>query len=763
MARLVSKVGAGVRRARHWLAHACTPSTEAWKASTWALGGLWLFLLGSLLVHDVLPQFTLGKALALLVIAGALAIAALGVLLLARVLMLLRPGYRVALALALPLLTLLLLTAWSAKGAVIGGALLVIGLSLAAGGTAGALRKGRSSRPIAAWIALGVGISALVVLMVGVLHRPEDPNPTLAGYQLAGRTLDMADPGRPGPFKLVIYTYGGGADRYRPEFAAKANWRSLPVDGSKLDADWKGLGGMLRTAYWGFGPKAFPVQGRVWAPQGAGPFPLVLIVHGNHDMEDFSDPGYGYLGDLLASQGFILVSVDENFLNSSLSDMVDPINGRGRKENDARGWLLLEHLVQWRGWNADPAHPFYRKVDMDRIGIIGHSRGGEAVAVAAAFNKLSHDPDDATLPFNYGFKLGAVAAIAPVDGQYKARDRPTPLKDVNYFVIHGSLDGDVTSFMGSSQYARDALTGEVPAFKSSLYVKDANHNQFNTTWGGNDLGLPWTVLSNERALLRPGDQRQIAEVYLSAFLQTTLMGRTGYKPLFKDPRRGAAWLPKGYLAANYADSATAWIATFDEDLDPGTAAVAGARITGRNLSVWREADVKLKANPMDTQVALIGWDERVHAGASYAIDLGPSAGAASLDGALVFSAAEAGIDSLPEGFKPKTKPDKKSRTKAQPLDWTIVLVDAKGMQARLPLSYDQVLYPQIKGQTRAFPEIDGAKQSEVVLRRFHLPMAAFAKANPKLELGALKTLRFDFDRSKRGAIALDDVGIARGE
>ena len=107
MARLVSKVGAGVRRARHWLAHACTPSTEAWKASTWALGGLWLFLLGSLLVHDVLPQFTLGKALALLVIAGALAIAALGVLLLARVLMLLRPGYRVALALALPLLTLL--------------------------------------------------------------------------------------------------------------------------------------------------------------------------------------------------------------------------------------------------------------------------------------------------------------------------------------------------------------------------------------------------------------------------------------------------------------------------------------------------------------------------------------------------------------------------------------------------------------------------------------------------------------------------------
>ena len=40
--------------------------------------------------------------------------------------------------------------------------------------------------------------------------------------------------------------------------------------------------------------------------EGAGPFPLVLIVHGNHDMAEFSDPGYEYLGELLASRGFIL-------------------------------------------------------------------------------------------------------------------------------------------------------------------------------------------------------------------------------------------------------------------------------------------------------------------------------------------------------------------------------------------------------------------------------------------------------------------------
>ena len=88
-----------------------------------------------------------------------------------------------------------------------------------------------------------------------------------------------------------------------------------------------------RKKYWGFDPKAFPINGRVWYPDGAGPFPLVLIVHGNHNMKDFSDPGYGYLGELLASRGFILASVDENFINGGL-----------RGENDGRGWLLLEHL-----------------------------------------------------------------------------------------------------------------------------------------------------------------------------------------------------------------------------------------------------------------------------------------------------------------------------------------------------------------------------------------------------------------------------------
>ena len=104
----------------------------------------------------------------------------------------------------------------------------------------------------------------------------------------------------------------------------------------------------------------------------------------------------------------------------------------------------------------------------------------------------------------------------------------------------------------------------------------------------------------------------------------------------------------------------------------------------------------------------------------------------------------------------------KDRPKADktPLDWSVVLVDTKGAQARLPLSHDQLLYPQMKNLTRTFSALDGAKPSEVVMRRYRLALADFVAQNRALDLAHLKTVRFEFDQESRGAIALDDVGIS---
>jgi dienelactone hydrolase len=736
------------------LHRAATPSDAAWSAATNALlVFLALFIVWTAL-DDVIPYFSVEKLLAFVVLYALFAAVALLLLLIFWVPSLLKPRFRFALFMVLPPLALFSVIAW-AQGAGIAVPLFVAGTSLFFGSLA-ALR-GRARAGTIVWFGLGAGVLALIAY--ALFATQPDLNPALANYHLKGQTLALPDPATPGPYRVTSFTYGSGKDRYRREFAKGVRFVTHPVDGSKLDKKWSGFGGFLRTRYWGFDAAHMPLQARVWWPEGNGPFPLVLIVHGNHRMEESSDPGYAFLTTLLASQGFIVASVDENFINSSLADLADPFRFRTGEESQARGWLLLEHLKQWRTWNDDASSPLHGKVDMDRIALIGHSRGGEAVAIANAFNQLDRFPDDATLPFDFHFHLRGIAAIAPVDGQYKPRDWPTPMRDTNYFVIQGSMDGDVISFMGASQYARAAFTGKTDGFKASLYVKGANHGQFNLRWGRNDLAaFPAGALLDERPIMQGEAQRQILKVYLSAFLHAALKGEDGYRPLFEDPRNGAGWLPDDYLVGNYADSRTAWLADYEEDLDPATGSGPDIAIAGDELSVWRENYVGLKNSPLGTQVALIAWDDRVHkTRASYAFAFRKPR-AVSPDSAFVFSASQADIETLPKDFKadgPRKNDDKT-------LDWSIVLRDSNGNIATLPVSRDQLLYPQVKSETRRAGQIDFIPRSELVFRRFRFPFGAFVAANTRLDLSHLSEIRLLFDKSPRGAIALDDVGIVQG-
>jgi hypothetical protein len=72
------------------------------------------------------------------------------------------------------------------------------------------------------------------------------------------------------------------------------------------------------------------------------------------------------------------------------------------------------------------------------------------------------------------------------------------------------------------------------------------------------------------------------------------------------------------------------------------------------------------------------------------------------------------------------------------------------------------LYPQIIGNTLRIRALSSTAPSEIVLRRYQFPLKDFAAANPKLDLTHLLKVRFDFDRSKRGAIVLTDVGLTEG-
>ena len=562
----------------------------------------------------------------------------------------------------------------------------------------------------------------------------------LNDYQV--KPIDAPDPSLDGPYSYRTYFYGSGDDKHRKEYSKDVDFKTEPVNANPFMGFFDNI-----PRYWGFGFDKLPLNGRVWFPDGDGPFPLVLIVHGNHNMKDYSDPGYEYLGKLLAGQGFIAVSVDENFLNQKFGG-----------ENDARAFVLLEHLKTWDKWNQTEGHEFEGKVDMDRIALIGHSRGGESVAHAAAFNRLERYPDDANIKLDYNFAIRSVIAIAPCDGQYKPAGHPTALENVNYLVIQGGHDADVSTFMGIRQFKRVNFTDDNFWFKTAVYVYRANHSRFNTAWGSLEAGPPVGWLINDRPIMDMESQRKVAKVLISAFIEATLNSRDEYLPMFKDIRKAGHWLPEDIYINRYEDSNFKVIADFEEDFDVTTTTIPAGRLLGENLKTWKEAHVPYRTKGGSTQensTVVLEWNnenkEDVNSVdlASYTITLNPEVTSdfdLNRDMRFVFSVGT-------------EKEDQR-----EPLDLTIELRDSGGNCTALPLSSVGPVHPALKIRLAKWKWLEKKiieKFSERLLQTYEMPVQRFIDGNLSFEPSRLESIRFLFDRSDNGIIMLDDIGFSR--
>ena len=480
-------------------------------------------------------------------------------------------------------------------------------------------------------------------------------------------------------------------------------------------------------APWPFLNTNVPLNGHICIPRGRGPFPLAVFVHGNHNPLENSTPGYLYLCSLLASHGIIAATIDANFLN-----------GGNFGENDARAIVHLEHLKQFRTWNNTATHPVHGKVDMNRILIVGHSRGGEGVGHASYFNQLASIKPDIFSPVvpldgsaglgPYRFALTAVAAIAPTDRQYIPLTGPTVVPD-RYFLIHGSRDGDVSTFEGYNTYNRaHAVDQANPTvsdgrLKALLWVFGANHNQFNSAWPTETP--PATTMPR-------ADQEQVAKVHLGALAQAMLLDRAEYLEVLRDHATAVAWVPAGAdFVSQYQDPEHVFLQHEQESLAApqvslpiqGTVA-ADAVIAARQLK-----DLVNAGAPQSTITLRLEWSA---AGARLLLNVAPA----------TLPAERYKVLALRVGQSTEVK-----NAANRDQDFTIEVSSGSRTAAIAASAVHRLLYPDV---------VFGS--GKIVMQTLRLPIARLLEQG--VEPSDLRRVAFVFDRRTTGTLYVGDVQVS---
>jgi hypothetical protein len=238
-----------------------------------------------------------------------------------------------------------------------------------------------------------------------------------------------------------------------------------------------------------FTPTDFPgpveLRASIHSPTNlaSGPFPVIIFLHGRHatcfkggsqllqwpcttmgSQPILSYQGYDYVSDVLASHGYVVVSISANGINAR-DNLVFDLGALARAE------LIQKHLDILNTFNTTGGAPFgtkfVGKFNLNQVGTMGHSRGGEGVVRHYVLNDSLGAP--------YGIK--AVFPLAPVD--------------FNRFVVNNAAlnvmlpycDGDVADLQGVHFYddARYNVPGD-QAPKHYELVMGANHNFYNTVW-----------------------------------------------------------------------------------------------------------------------------------------------------------------------------------------------------------------------------------------------------------------------------------------
>ncbi|TGO05334.1 hypothetical protein SERN_1338 [Serinibacter arcticus] len=337
----------------------------------------------------------------------------------------------------------------------------------------------------------------------------------------------------------------------------------------------------------------------------AGRRPVVMIAHGRgpicttadsgvavetqsypcalDEAEVAAQTGFASLATDLAEDGYVVVAMRTNAVAAWDASVPD----RGAAARAGQILAHLDLLARVEAGTAEGGAPVVLrgKVDLSDIGLLGHSRGGEAVVRATQL---------AAIEGRSGIR--SVMLLAPTDmGRLTLPDVPT-------YTMLPYCDGDLVTLQGQHYYEDSRYAFDDDVLRATSLVMGANHNYFNSALPGgelpdpirDDLPLPWVgddwdrqiaakapvdpacsrdgdgdgdVVGSER--LTAQEQVDVRDRFASAWFRLTLGAEAGLLDLFD----GSDHVPQELLASGVEVTTVATMPRSARvDLAPMTAA-----------------------------------------------------------------------------------------------------------------------------------------------------------------------------------------------
>ena len=416
------------------------------------------------------------------------------------------------------------------------------------------------------------------------------------------------------------------------------------------------------------------------------------------------------------------------------------VNVLGNQVDDTgmrqRGELLDKHLDLWHQWATTGGGPFRSRfvgaVDFSRIGVMGHSRGGEGAIWQVIVDRQRAHP--------YG--IDAVLPLAPVDFTRATVNR-VPLE-----VMLPYCDGDVSDLQGMHFFddARYKVIGD-PSPKGTVTVMGANHNFFNTVWspGGGYPGGFDDGSAECAGRLSQDQQRTAASALIVDYFRRYVAGTMSLDPAWTGAVRPSGIAPVDaritYLPPDLPDRRLE-VDRFGRP-DGLTVDRLGGAVSRSGLTVQRwcaesEADPCVRGSWEFTDVHFPG----PHQG-----QLG-WAGPARISFAIPAVSGDVhGFSALQ--FRVAVNPAYRGNSGVAQQGMTVEIADRSGHVADVTAS-------QIDDRALQFQP--GRFLSHFILTQLRFPLAMFHG----VDLSDIASVRLVFDRTPKGVVDVADLAFTRG-